>query len=151
MSKASTRLQNFLGGGAFLVAIGVFFIIRAVGTINDSSQLDTWQTVPGEVVTSNKKVISGEKPRTIFNFAYRYEVAGKAYTSKRYDMSAISGSPSKGVDRFEVGDAVQVHFDPIDPTKAALEVSGAGAWIWISLLFGVGMTLGGIRFTWVHS
>lgn len=94
-----------------------------------------WPTVEGEVVRSAVSIVEyrdskdGQlKYRPRLDFAYAYEVDGRAYEGSRYDASGAwpSGDVHAFAAEHPVGTHVQVHYDPDDPARSGLSVAGPG-------------------------
>lgn len=93
-----------------------------------------WPTVPGRVTSAEllEGPVLGRVRRTTSHRAavsYVYEVAGKQWTSSRVffgDEAFIAGrGPERRADRYETGGAVQVYYNPEDPSQAVLEPRAA--------------------------
>ncbi|PHN08447.1 DUF3592 domain-containing protein [Flavilitoribacter nigricans] len=69
-------------------------------------------------------------PRTNYHFAYEYTFRGKTYTSDRYHYKSEDGH-SEAVDRFRVGDEIQVFIDPAQPENAIVDKG----WSWLNLVW----------------
>jgi len=99
----------------------------------------TWPSVPGTVTLSevhafDRRVDStSSRPTTTIRrehmpiVEYSYQVRGKSFTSRTITLDAErSGSESFArqiADRYPVGSIVKVRYDPLNPARAALEVS----------------------------
>ncbi len=75
---------------------------------------------------------------------YDYEVNGLLYTGKKISPVADTGYSIKEwsqakIAPYAIGDSVQVHFDPVDPNRACLDITTDGLLIAsILILIGVG-------------
>jgi hypothetical protein len=115
-------------GVAVLVAI---LLLAAFVKLREVRRARTWPSIPGKVVISkiesrerggvrsNDAQRSGNYPKIV----YEFEVAGEIQHGERVSI----GEAMPGVDvestlaRYPVGTAVQVFYDPKDPTQSVLE------------------------------
>lgn len=143
----------------FVVAIscfGLVVILFFFGYRNYINSAKNWPTVPGKVAAS--RVESYEKREdgktsTIYTPAveYTYTVHGNEYRGRQIRLGlTVEGSSvfaEKTVARYPEGASVVVHYDPANPSNAALE--GPGGYPWIMLVvaafcFGVAAYASGI-------
>lgn len=133
----------FGAGGIFLTVIIVFcttvpFLLifgglgyflykrsRQANQVLASSQ--AWRQTTGIVVKSRVEVSGGETTSVNPRVVYEYEVGGRRYSSEqiragdRFFAMRSSGDAYDIVDRYPVGTAIAVFYDPNDPNQAALE------------------------------
>ena len=137
----------YILGGLF-GAFGIYFLFTA----NESL---SWASVKGSVVQTQvlTEVLQGPDPtRTsspieyYVSVEYTYDVEGSPYVSSRYSLgggsratdlySERAEAEAEAAERFPVGSALTVRYDPKEPTSAVL----APGWNWgtfVPLLFGL--------------
>ncbi len=147
MQTQRPLLGLFLG---LLVASGGWFVAFSVGKpIRDKAAASTaWPTADGRITRSELERVR-EEGRTMYSVdvAYDYAVAGEAFSGERVWFGDDFRSSSittwrRLVDRYPVGTAVQVHYDPADPGDSVLEpgATWSGSVIY---LIGLGMLVVG--------
>lgn len=100
-----------------------------------------WPTTKGEILES---LVEQDAEQCDFPLVtYQYSVNKKTYTSNRLyatsGIAATSGSYAASVvARYRVGSRVTVHYNPFDPSDAALEVTFP-AWV-LALLLAAGVS-----------
>lgn len=102
------------------------------GTI-ESSQLESYMSTSTSGSGSSRRTSTTEMFRP--QIRYRYQVDGREFSGTRVwavDYSSSGrGEMQAVVDRYPVGQAAQVHYDPEKPENAVLE-TGAG---WLGTIF----------------
>jgi len=108
---------------------GVFWFISKRGkqakTINQASL--NWPSTSGTVTKSRVEVSGGEHTTVTPRVEYEYEVGGTAYLGTRiragdqFMRVGTSRDAYDAVDRYPVGAAVTVYYDPANPAESALE------------------------------
>lgn len=142
---------GFLCAGLFLFAFGaggVYLIVRGLKNRKQAAQSQNWPSVPGMVVESAVRQVNSQDAEgdTDIRYApqvvYEYTVDAHPYRSsqmsfgptqthqRRTDAEAI-------MQRYPVGAAVAVYYDPQNPGQAVLERSAAGN----SAMFIIGIAL----------
>lgn len=122
--------------------MGLFLLLFGFAQQREALALRTWPSTAGEVVSSELRSFREWKEnveRTLYRpgVIYRYTVAGREYTSDRYSLGADTawGTPEvvqKLLERFPVGGAVTVFYNPQAPAEAVLERRVRGGWlIWL--------------------
>jgi hypothetical protein len=120
--------------GLFGAAALLFF----VGHRRYLARANAWPITPGEVVSSSieqRRSTQNGKTRTTYLpvVEFAYTVEGNRLHSRQVKLGLeVSGSESLAqgiVDRYPAGSPVEVHYDPQDPSNAALENPTATNWI----------------------
>lgn len=158
-TNATRILGNYIDNAPFVVAISCFGLAVLwffAGYRNYINSAARWPTVPGKIAES--RVESYEKradgrSSTIYAplVEYVYPVHGREYRGRQVRLGmTIEGSEvfaRKTVARYPKDASVVVHYDPANPSTAALE--GPGGYPWIMLLvaafcFGVAAYASGV-------
>lgn len=120
----------------FVLFFGVFFAVVITVKLRQVRAAARWPSVPGEIVSSapssgqvtthHATYDESEDKVEVRNYAritYQYTVAGQPYTCSRLSVGEDLGNDDvEGkLQRYPVGRAVQVFYDPADPAKAVLE------------------------------
>lgn len=127
-----------LFAAGFGLAALVFFLAyrRRLGRAN------AWPVVPGEIVESRIEergsLNSGSRHRTYVPIVeFRYAVAGNSYASRQVaiglEMSGSRAVADKIVGRYPLGAQVEVHYDPANPSEAALENPTRASWVLLGI------------------
>ncbi|PZR93967.1 MAG: hypothetical protein DI537_09045 [Stutzerimonas stutzeri] len=120
--------------GLFGAAALLFF----VGHRRYLARANAWPITPGEVVSSSieqRRSTQNGKTRTTYLpvVEFAYTVEGNRLHSRQVKLGLeVSGSESLAqgiVDRYPAGSPVEVHYDPQDPSNAALKNPTATNWI----------------------
>lgn len=121
-----------LVGGIFAV-VGLIFVVVGVGVgVSAVGFQSSAEKVDGKVVALNERVSSSRSSsgpsRTSTTW---YPVVEYTVDGERYEFEASSGSNPPA---HEVGEAVEVAYDPADPGQA--ELAGIGGALILPLIFG---------------
>lgn len=148
------RSERIFGAMAAIIliafAIGVL-IMNGVGVYQVVRQIDAgarWISAPGRIVSSEvvRRVHKGRAsytPRVVYEFTHQ----GRSYSGREIEVglfgSAAESVESLARDRFPVGRAVTVYFDPRDPSDSALSAGvGRGSLVFLFALFPMNAVLG---------
>ena len=144
--------------GFFLVVSlpGVILILIPIRNRRRAKASLAWPSVEGRLTSSQLVTIRyhGTDSSYVPRVEYEYSVAGQAYAGKRIAFGP-EGSYSEAkeramVDRYKVGTAVEVFYDPTRAAFAILEKRAASSSI-IFLVIGVGLftaAVGGGVYLW---
>lgn len=123
-------------------AIPIGIVVVMVLKYREVRRARAWPTTAGTVVTSTvaSRVLSPDDPNynpgdtNVTNeprVEYEYTVAGKTYRGRRIDLGEKTSSYELEaiLDRYPVGTAVTVYYDPADPNTAVLDRDMAW-WVW---------------------
>jgi len=122
----------------FAALFGGAALLFFVGHKRYLARANAWPVTPGEVVSSaveQRGSTENGKTRTIYLpiIEFAYTVDGNRLHSRQVKLGLeISGSESlaRGIaDRYPAGAPVEVHYDPQDPSNAALENPTGTNWI----------------------
>jgi hypothetical protein len=137
------ELIALFGGGAILItAISSILVIictvlpfMAIGwyiyrqwkrskAVQEQSQV--WPSTAGIVIKSRVEVSGGESTSVTPRIVYEYGVGGRTYQNDKLRpgdiyLSISSGNAYDVVDRYPVGLAVEVFYNPANPAESALE------------------------------
>ncbi len=131
------------------VGFGLVTLLFFVGYRRYLMRANAWPVVPGRVTVSRveQRAASGDGSNRRSYAAvveFRYEVGGLHFSSRQIALGlTTSGSRSaadKVAARYPVGATVEVHYDPANPSQAALENPTGTSW----LLFGAAMASFGV-------
>lgn len=111
-----------------LVAVaGVAALTAGLPRLLSAWRARSWPTARGEIISSgmSSSVVPDSPDMYRPEIVYRYDVAGKTHTADRIRF-AIDSSYSRSqveqiADRYPVGQAVEVYYEPADPSRACLQ------------------------------
>lgn len=152
--------QNNLVVGAVVAAIGLVALLAGWFIRSTALQMASWPTVQGKVLSSTvtskrERRTSGtsddrrSRNQTMYTAKVRYEysVEGKRYESSRIgameQSSSSRSSAQSRADRYPVGGACTVHYDPSDPASAVLEVGGGTIGLIVMIVGALALAGGG--------
>jgi hypothetical protein len=155
--KTSTRWLLGLGA-VVLLAFASLIAWMTLREARMAKESETWPVTGGKVVTSalgSSRVKSGSTYRKVIqpDVDYTYEMNGSAHRGWRVSFEYIEGEgrSQKVIEKYPVGSAVTVHYDPTDPSQSVLESGGAvktpkSPWVGVALfaflgIFGCAMPL----------
>lgn len=151
-TRQAGPILGLVVGGAMLV--GGFFLTYRIGKPmrEQAAASVAWPTTDGRITGSKvERVKQGGKGKATYtaDITYEYALDGRSFEGDRvwigdgYSSSDASAFRA-AVDRYPVGKAVKVHYDPAEPSESVLDPGPA--WSGSMLYFiGLGvMTLGGI-------
>ncbi|PWH15740.1 MAG: hypothetical protein DDG60_05315 [Anaerolineae bacterium] len=134
LAQPENALFVTLSGG-----LGLFLLLLGFVQQRQALVLRTWPSTAGVVVASEVRSFRQWKDnveRTFYTpgIVYRYGVDGREYTADRYSLEAEThwGRPELAqtvLDRFPVGSAVTVYYNPQAPAEAVLVRRLTGAWL----------------------
>ena len=142
--KVKLFLLVIAGVGLLITAGGGYFVSR-------SWQARAWPTVEGQVTKSEVKRESaiGDTDEEVQYRAvvkYSFKVDGRSYAGERIAFglgtSNRSSDAKKIVNRYPAGRAIEIHYNPTDPSDAVLETNITGFAI-ITLVVGPIILLAG--------
>jgi hypothetical protein len=116
-----------------LVAGVVLFILAQ--TLVTAVEARNWWVVDATILESRTELEnSDDDPALVVRVAYRYEVGGQSYVSKRrrFDTDQAPYSPwlaRRIVAKYPVGATVNAYCSPTDPSKAVLERGISPFWL----------------------
>ena len=133
----------------FAACFGLVVLLFFLGAHRYSKRAANWPSVRGRIVSSATELFRETRDgrtttmwRPAVEFAY--EVHGHAYRSRQIKLNVeVSGSQSaaeKVVARYPAGNEVEVHYEPANPSNAALENPTGATWILLVValaLFGI--------------
>lgn len=126
----------------FAAGFGLAALIFFLAYRRRLSRANAWPVILGEVVESRVEergsLDSGPTRRTYVPVVeFRYEVGGHSYASRQVAVGLqVSGSRAiadRVVGRYPVGAQVEVHYDPANPSEAALENRTRASWALLGL------------------
>ncbi len=157
-------IKGFFG---FIAALGLFFAVFGVFFIIDGLEARSWPAVEGSVVStrvltktlmqqqSDFSESRREARRSYFpEITYRWTVDGRGHTGSRYALGESHPDYKHREDareaarRFPPGRAIDVYYDPADPSSAVIDRSlKLGAFVPLPLgLFFLAAGVVGLRF-----
>lgn len=108
-----------------LLVVVASSLVAAKRTIHEAQASLAWPHVCGVIAKSEVVFQIRYVPKVL----YRYEVAGKTFVGTRIGIGELSGAgyrlrqdAEREIERFKNGSAVPVFYDPVDPSKSALEI-----------------------------
>jgi hypothetical protein len=119
-------------------AVGVLVLLFFIASRRVSRKAADWPLVRGTILQSGtEKVESRLQGRQQIVYApvveYRYRVSDVDYVSRQIKLGVrVSGSPSYAAGvaaRYPQGGTVDVHYDPANPSSAALENPTGTSWL----------------------
>lgn len=142
-------MENLIG---FIVLFIVFGLIGALAfwygwrTVKKNQAAATWPTVTGKIIGAEldsyiKTDDDGDKT-TMYTplITYEYVVEGETYTCTRVRVQApvatnFQSVQLKELEKYPIGSAVEVHYDPFNPEDALLKLDPAK--INVPMIFGI--------------
>lgn len=141
----------------FCCLISALFGGVGIYLITSSTAASDWPTASGIVVESDvrkkeRRKQDGSGSYSVYTprVVYKYEVADKSYQCDRIGYDDYeSYIPSAGtafdkVKEYSVGKAVEVRYDPLDPSNATLETSVGRFWCVMFLISAVSGGIGSL-------
>lgn len=124
--------------------LGLAFLVIALVSRQKAQTSQRWPTAPGTVLSATlKEHVShdhDDTPSTHYSYEpvveYNYTVGGQTYSSRRIGYGANRfgrGQAAKILERYPVGSAVTVHYNPANPAEAVLETQAAGSTVFLIL------------------
>ena len=126
----------------FAACFGLLVLLFVIASWRRSRQATDWPVVRGTVLSSGwEKVKTTEDRRTSTSYApsveYRYSVNDVAYTSRQIKLgmtlSSSQAYAEKVAGRYPKGGPVDVHYDPANPSVAALENPTGLNWLLLAV------------------
>jgi hypothetical protein len=113
---------------AFLAAFGIFFYRRSQQAKATKVAAQSWAQTNGIVLQSSVQTHrSGNSTSVVPVVVYQYQVDGKTYQNQtikagdKYMAVRVSWQARSTVDKYPIGAAVKVYYDPANPKDSALE------------------------------
>lgn len=109
------------------VAVGWYIYRQSKRGKAIREQSQSWPSTAGIVLKSRVEVLGGEYTSVIPRVLYEFEVAGQVYQSGKIRpgdgtfTSYPSGDAYEIVDKYPIGSAVVVYYNPTNPADCALE------------------------------
>lgn len=150
--------------GLLFVPTGALFLLIGLGSLcfgwfsyESDQAAKEWPVVQGQVVEASVRESTSrdsegyEKDHFTPEIVYQFEVEGKTYTCDRLTPSFQTSYPDiteaqSVLSGYPKGLRVDVHYDPTDPSRAALDVEGGSPGAWLAGILGVCFALGGFFF-----
>jgi|GEM_PF-361349 len=120
------------------IGFGLALLLFFVGYRRFLMRANAWPVVPGRVTISRveQRAATSDSPNRRSHAAvveFRYQVGGLGFSSRQIalglDKSGSRSAADRIVARYPVGAAVEVHYDPTNPSQAALENPTGLSWI----------------------
>lgn len=139
------------------IILGVVFIVLGVRNNRLARAAASWPTAAGRVTSAAlKRRVSMGADNDLDHHdtfepvvEYAFEVNGQTYTGRRLSTGGTASYDRRRaqqiLDRFPIGGAVQVRYDPANPSNCALEVKSGGGTVLLvmGIVFLVLALLGG--------
>lgn len=134
-------MQNiFMFLGVILALLGLVLLIVGRQQKKRAEAVASWPGAAGEVMQSEireQEMTGGEDesaPTTMYEpvVEYRYTVNEQEYISRQYRLGATGvllglGQAQKIISRYPLNSAVTVHYNPMQPDQAVLEMGSASS------------------------
>jgi len=142
-------------GPLIMVLAGLAVSLYSLTLLVRARRAAGWPVAPGIITKVEEQVRStkyyGPNLRTAVTYSYR--VGGEEWEGSRirFDDGALTTSFWSWIRVYQVGDAVEVHYDPAIPSHAVIEI-GMSAYACMMLLIGALLLIGGgvLMFGWRH-
>jgi hypothetical protein len=135
-AKANAKLMVFSG----LFGLVALMLFRAARRTSEAAA--AWPKTTGKVMTSTVEsylhTIDG-RSSTVYQPAveYAYEVHGREFRSRQITLNSKSGGSrafaEKAAAQYPVGKVVELHYDPKNPSQAALRPDSFHNWIILAI------------------
>jgi hypothetical protein len=126
----------------FAAGFGLAALVFFLAYWRNLRRANAWPVVTGEIVESRVEergsLDSGPTRRTYVPIVeFRYEVGCNSYASRQVAIGLqVSGSRAiadRVVGRYPLGARVEVHYDPANPSEAALENPTRASWVLLGI------------------
>lgn len=148
--NATQLLGNQLPKGnapltVFATCFGLLLLLAVIAGRRAARAAADWPAVSGQIVVSEVESIhkyEDGRSRTTYAPAveYAYQVHGNDYRGRQIKFGiGVSGSrgfAEKVITRYPLGSAVEVHYDPANPSNAALENPTGYYWFMLAIAIG---------------
>jgi hypothetical protein len=131
-----------------IVFVGAALMWKGARIQLKAQRAKSWPSVPGRVLESSLRAVLDNRGRTYRAYIlYEYAVGGVTRRSDVWRLGVGTSSFTKGstevVERYPVGTAVTVFFDPDNPADAMLEPGNASWFLFVAgmLFAGAGVLL----------
>jgi hypothetical protein len=128
--SGKTSLAGTALGWLFITLMGiagVAALAAGLPRLLAARRAQNWPTASGEIISSgmSSSVVPDSADMYRPEVTYRYDVAGKTYTAGRIrfaiDSSYSRSRVEQALEQYPLGQAVMVHYDPADPSRACLQ------------------------------
>jgi hypothetical protein len=127
-------LRRRVTGGTLLL-LGIGFTTWSVQLVTEAHGVKAWPTTLGVVTRSDIDVVAEPTdvatPAYSARVEYSYAIGSRSFSGQRITFADHSSSSrtemTKRVQRYPVGSAVTVYYDPVNPARAMLEMRVAAA------------------------
>jgi hypothetical protein len=130
-------METLIGYSVIIVLAAIFGTLSCWygwRTTKKNKTAEKWPTVPGVIIgaelDSYVKYDDDGDASTMYTplITYEYEVEGQVYSNNRVRVQAFVATnmqsvSSKKLEEYPVGGAVEVHYDPLNPEDALLEIN----------------------------
>lgn len=116
------------GIGFGVLWVGLSMSFDALNRLRIESNQYSWATTSAQVT---KSVRSNRRQGEECFFEYEYLVAGQVFEGDLYSIKEFT--PCRGVDQFDVGERLDIYYDPARPRNAVVVREGTSAWTQCSL------------------
>ncbi len=128
----------------FAACFGLLVLLFFLAARRRSRVATNWPMVRGTVLKSGWEKVSSDSDSKTSSYApaveYRYRVNNVDYTSRQIKLGmTVSGSQAaaeKVAGRYPKGGTIDVHYDPANPSVAALENPSGFHWLLLALALG---------------
>ncbi len=128
----------------FAACFGLLVLLFFLAARRRSRVATNWPMVRGTVLKSGWEKVSSDSDSKSSSYApaveYRYRVNNVDYTSRQIKLGmTVSGSQAaaeKVAGRYPKGGTIDVHYDPANPSVAALENPSGFHWLLLALALG---------------
>ncbi|MEO0914030.1 MAG: DUF3592 domain-containing protein [Pseudomonadota bacterium] len=110
-------------GGVFLSALALYLLAHALKSLRQLDVSAAWEAAEGRITSAEFTApVAGSSGWHSFMPEYTFDVGGQRYTGRRVALYTIAGQAEVQAlrERYPVGAAVTVHYDPSDPNEAVL-------------------------------
>ena len=144
-TSGTKALGNFINPSQapvvmFALLFGLVMLLAFFATWRNARKANSWPIAKGKIITSTTESFREKNDRgpthTLYAplVQYRYVVNGISYHGKQITLATTSAGGSlaaaeKTAARYPVGREVDVHYDPSNTENAALENTGAAAFL----------------------
>lgn len=112
--------------------MGILFIVFGIRNHLLGKESENWPTVKGKLAWETSTQL--KKNKSVY-VSYEYQVNGISYENARVNFRDDNASKEKIRDQYDVGDALEVHYQAHDPEQSVLE-PGASSMGLITKIFG---------------
>jgi uncharacterized protein DUF3592 len=134
--------EDSAGVVLFASGFGLVVLLMFLAVRREAKAAADWPTVRGKIMesgTESYRTTINKRRVTLYTAVveYAYTVHGHDFRSRKIQLNESSGGSEASAQavaaRYPKGGPVEVHYDPANPSHAALELSSGSSWILLAV------------------